>query len=142
MNNKAETVLEVAKDKSDSDISIVQAVHIRAMDFQPFAFRINDDALPELVRDYAFEGKNGKPKYYDYSELKEEQHRQALEATFSETEVYGYGDLTESLRRGYATIGCKYGENKIVDLKSFLEKKGMIVKDHARKYRYNPNFHY
>ena len=140
LNNKAETVLEVAKDKLDSDISIVQAVHIRAMDFQPFAFRINDDALPELVRDYAFEEKKGNPKYYDYSELKEEQHRQALEATFSETEVYGYGDLTEALRRGYATIGCKYGENKIVDLKSFLEKKGMIVKDHARKYRYNPNF--
>jgi len=142
LNNKAETVLEVAKDKIDNDISTVKAVHIRAMDFQPFAFRINDDALPELVKDYAFEKKSSKSKYYNYSELKEEQHRQALEATFSEKESYGYGEFTEALRRGYATIGCKYGENKIGDLKMFLEKNGMIVKDLARKYLYNPNFHY
>ena len=48
LNNKAETVLLVEKDKSNGDISNVSAMHIRAMDFEPFAFRINDNALPEL----------------------------------------------------------------------------------------------
>ena len=42
LNNKAETVLLVEKDKSNGDISNVSAMHIRAMDFEPFAFRIND----------------------------------------------------------------------------------------------------
>jgi hypothetical protein len=55
LNNKAETVLEVAKDKFDNNVSIVQAIHIRAMEFQPFAFRINEDALPELVEGYSFD---------------------------------------------------------------------------------------
>lgn len=142
LNNKAETVLEVAKDKFDNNISTVQAIHIRAMDFQPFAFRINDDALPELVGDYTFDKKKSESQYFNYSELKEEQHRQALEATFSETESYGYNDLVEALRRGYATIGCVYGENKIVKLKTFLENKRMIVKNSARKYNFNPQFNY
>ena len=38
-------------------------MHIRAMDFEPFAFRINDRALPELVENYApQERKAGRPQ--------------------------------------------------------------------------------
>ena len=57
LNNKAETVLLVEKDKSNGDISNVSAMHIRAMDFEPFAFRINDNALPELIEGYRPEAK-------------------------------------------------------------------------------------
>lgn len=52
LNNKAETVLQITKDDFDRDISFVAAMHIRDLDFEPFAFRINDDALPELVENY------------------------------------------------------------------------------------------
>ena len=86
LNNKAETVLEVAKDRLDGNISTVQAIHIRTMDFQPFAFRINEEALPELVDQYSFD-KNRTP-FFDYSELNSGQHKEALEATFSESEQY------------------------------------------------------
>ena len=142
LNNKAETVLEVAKDKLDSKISTVQAIHIRAMDFQPFAFRINDDALPELVDGFSFDKNKSESKYFDYSELKDEQHRQALEATFTESEQYGYSDLMKALKQGYTTIGCVYGENKLCKLKTFLENKRMIAKDATKKYRFNSDYHY
>ncbi len=63
LNNKAETVLLVEKDKSNGDISKVSAMHIRAMDFEPFAFRINERALPELMEDYQTEAKTpGRPQ--------------------------------------------------------------------------------
>jgi hypothetical protein len=142
LNNKAETVLEVAKDKMNSNISTVQAVHIRAMDFEPFAFRINEDALPELVGGYVFEKGKGNSETFDYSELKDEQHRQALEAIFSESGSYGYGDLMKALKRGYASIGCVYGDSKVGKLKTFLENKRMIVKDANRKYCFKPDYHY
>ena len=142
LNNKAETVLEVAKDKLNSNISVVQAIHIRAMDFQPFAFRINEDALPELVDEYSFNKGKGDADVFNYSELKDEQHRQALEATFSESKSYGYGDLIKALKRGYASIGCVYGDSKVGKLKTFLENKRMIVKDAARKYNYYSDYHY
>jgi len=142
LNNKAETVLEVAKDKNDSDISTVKAVHIRAMDFEPFAFRINDDALPELASDYMFSITKSKSKHFDYFELTEEQHKEALTATFAEIELIGYDDLVKALRQGYAAIGCVYGKSKIEKLKVFLENKGLIRKDANRKYSFHPTTYY
>jgi hypothetical protein len=129
LNNKAETVLEVAKDRFDGSISTVQAVHIRAMEFQPFAFRINDDALPELVDEYRFDKNKSESRCFDYSELRDEQHREALEETFSEAQQYGYSELIKALKCGYAAIGCAYGENKLVKMKTFLENRRMIVKE-------------
>jgi hypothetical protein len=142
LNNKAETVLEIAKDKFDGSISTVQAAHIRAMDFQPFAFRINDDALPELVEEYSFDKNKGESQNFDYSELNNEQHRQALQAAFSESQQYGYSDLMKAIKRGYATIGYVFGENKLVKLKTFLENKRMIVKDTTKKYKFNAEYHF
>ena len=55
LNNKAETMLRIEKDKSDSNISKVEAVHIRTMDFKPFAFRIIEQALSEIVESYVVE---------------------------------------------------------------------------------------
>jgi bacterioferritin (cytochrome b1) len=142
LNNKAETVLEVTKDKTDSSISTVQAIHIRAMDFEPFAFRINDQALPELVSGYQFNSDKASNKCFDYNELTEEQHRKALQVAFSDVERMGYKELMEALRKGYDFIGHTYGDNKLVKLKTFLENKRMIVKDDTRKYSYHPDFHY
>ncbi|KAA6325472.1 hypothetical protein EZS27_025322, partial [termite gut metagenome] len=142
LNNKSEAVLEIARDKLDSTVSIVQAIHIRAMDFQPFAFRINEDALPELVEGYSVDRGKGESKFYEYFELKNEQHRQALKAAFVDSAQYGYSDLIKALKEGYATIGCNYGENKLGKLKTFLENKRMIVKDFTKKYGFNPDYHY
>jgi hypothetical protein len=93
------------------------------MDFKPFAFRLNENALSELVGGYVFEKEKRDPETFDYSELKDEQHRQALEAIFSESGSYGYGDPTKALKRGYTSIGCVYGDSKVGKLKTFLENK-------------------
>ena len=63
LNNKAESIMQVEVNKEDKSISIVEAVHIRDKEFEPFAFRINEEALPELVESYApKEKKVGRPK--------------------------------------------------------------------------------
>ena len=54
LNNKAETVLQITKSTQDGNISEVKAMHIRDREFDPFAFRINDSALPEAVDGYVF----------------------------------------------------------------------------------------
>lgn len=58
LSNKAETVLQVEKDSKNPDISTVKTAHIRAVDFEPFAFRINEEALPELLDGYQFNDKD------------------------------------------------------------------------------------
>ncbi|MFR9641470.1 MAG: AAA family ATPase [Rikenellaceae bacterium] len=139
LNNKAETILQVVKDSTDSDISVVSSVHIRAMEFEKFAFQINGLGLPELVENYELTASS--VRGFKYNELTEQQHRTALQATFNSREEYGYNDLIEALREGYGSIGYSYGRNKMTELKTFLVNKRMIVKS-GKCYRYNPEFHY
>jgi len=55
LNNKAESVLLIAKDNVDADRSIVSPAIIRSKAFHPFAFRLSEDegiCLPKLDVDY------------------------------------------------------------------------------------------
>ena len=140
LNNKAETVLQITKDDFDRDISSVAAMHIRDRDFEPFAFRINADALPELVEDYRPQPTTA-AKSFDYAEVSEAKHREALELLFSEADKVSYSSLIGRLQSSYAAIGHSFGINKAKQLKVFLENKRMIVKE-DKFYRYNPEFHY
>lgn len=146
LNNKAETVLLVEKDSQCNDISCVRSVHIRAMDFEPFAFRINDEALPELIEEYVVGTKGaGKPKrtkFDPYTDIPEPHHRIALEAAFSKKPSYGYKELTEVLQETYGLVSVQLSNNKAVALISMLKCKRMIVQDASKKYIYNPDFVY
>ena len=140
LNNKAETVLQITKDDFDRAISFVAAMHIRDLDFEPFAFRINDDALPELVENYQ-PRQSGAAKSFDYAEVCEAKHREALQHLFSEADRVSYSSLIGKLQNSYAAIGHSFGINKAKQLKVFLENKRMILKE-EKFYRYNPDFHY
>ena len=146
LNNKAETVLLVEKDKGDADTSRVSAMHIRAMDFEPFAFRINDRALPELVENYApQERKAGRPQqepFDAYRHITEQQHRIALEAAFALKSEYGYKELEDALINAYAAVGVRLNHHKAVSLITTLRNKRMIVQENGRKYTFMPDFHY
>ncbi|WP_300770862.1 AAA family ATPase [uncultured Bacteroides sp.] len=140
LNNKAETVLQITKSTQDGNISEVKAMHIRDRDFEPFAFRINDSALPEVVDGYVFQQPK-QEKSFPLTELTEQQHRTALENGFGKHTVQGYSNVIQALKQGYASIGYERGRNVLVALNTFLVNKRMIVKE-GKGYRYNPDFHY
>ena len=146
LSNKAETVLQVEKDSKNPDISTVKAAHIRAVDFEPFAFQINEDALPELLEDYQFkdkdETKGNREKFDPYKDITERQHRIALEAAFTLKDEYGYKELAGVLRDAYASVGVILGGNRVTDLITLLKNKRMIVQENGRKYTFMPDFHY
>ena len=139
LSNKAETVLQVEKDSKNPDISTVKTAHIRAVDFEPFAFRINEEALPELLEDYQFkdkdETKGNREKFDPYKDITERQHRIALEAAFTLKDEYGYQELAEALQEAYASVGATLGGNKVVKLITVLKSKRMIVQENGRKYK-------
>lgn len=145
LNNKAETVMQVEKDKTDTNISVVEAVHIRSMDFSPFAFRINDEALPELVSDYTPSvGKVGRPAkepFDPYLEISEGTHRVALDMAFVNGHIDNYKNLIKALQDCYGKAGVKLNYNKAVALATFLRNKRMVVLE-DRAYTYLPDFHY
>lgn len=140
LNNKAETILQVTKDEFDKNISSVTAMCIRDIDFEPLAFRINADSLPELVEDYRSK-QSGAAKSFDYQEVPEEKHREALESLFANGETFTYALLIPKLKNAYSVLGYSFGTNKAKLLKIFLTNKRMFLKE-GKVYRYNPDFHY
>jgi hypothetical protein len=138
LNNKAETVLQITKDDMDKDMSSVASMYIRDIDFEPFAFRINEDGLPELVDDYVPK-QSGTSKGFDYGDVPEAKHREALECLFAASDTITYKNLISQIRDAYSKMGYSFGFNKAKELKVFLENKRMIVKEN-KVYRFNADF--
>ena len=145
LNNKAETVMQVEVDKMDRTVSVVEAIHIRDREFEPFAFRINDEVLPELLDSYQPQekkiGRPAKEPFDPYKEISESVHRAALEAAFTNVCITSYDDYLERLKEGYALQDIKLGHNKAVKVATFLSNKRMVIKE-GKEYKINPDSHY
>ncbi|MDR1919023.1 MAG: AAA family ATPase [Tannerellaceae bacterium] len=134
LNNKAECVLCVTKDETDGDVSRVSAMHIRDIEFEPFAFRINEEALPCLVDGYSPKRK-AQPRGCSFDTLTEAEHARALAAAFEGREIRGHETLIEALQKGYASVGFERGRNITLDLKKYLMNRQVIS-------RQGKEFHY
>lgn len=145
LNNKAETIMQVEADREDKTISVVEAIHIRDRDFEPFVFRINSEVLPELLLTYApKEPKLGRPTkepFDPYKEISEAVHNAALDAAFAGGPIGGYNDYLERLKEGYGMQGVKLGHNKAVKVATFFSNKRMVIKE-GKHYQLNLERHY
>ncbi len=145
LNNKAETIMQVEVDKEDKNISMVEAVHIRDREFEPFAFRINEEVLPEPVEFYLpKEKKVGRPikePFDPYREIPESVHRAALDAAFANGNIGSYDEYLERLKEGYGLQNVKLGHNKAVKVATFVSNKRMVIKK-GKEYAFNPEYHY
>ena len=145
LNNKAETVMQIEPDKDDKSISVVGVIHSRDREFEPFAFQVNDDSLPEPVESYQPQKRQPerppKEPFDPYREIPEDSHRSALNAAFEDGNISGYNGYLEKLKDGYGRLGIKLGYNKTVELAKFLCNKRMVVKE-GKEYKFNRDFHY
>ncbi|MBR5661223.1 MAG: AAA family ATPase [Bacteroidales bacterium] len=146
LNHKAETILQVRVNEGDMSISEVRPSYIRDRDFAPFAFRINDSELPEIVDGVDFR-KAKKNEPVDYRMLSEETHRKALDMAFDVNEERPVSDpitYTPLLNRmidAYAEAGYSRQLGVHKNLLKYLTEKGIIMhKDRA--YVYNRNIQY
>lgn len=149
INNKSETVLRVEKDKDDESISTVEAVYIRDIAFPSFAFQINSEALPELLKDYVPQQSSKSNEAWDpYHDISEETHRSALDSAFPNSgTLLRHGELMDALRDAYSDEGIELSDYKLKILITFLKNKRMIEQvDKGKKkgnpYRYLPDFYY
>ena len=140
LNNKAETVLQITKDNTIPERSIVAPSIIRSKPFEKFAFRLkeveDDICIPQI--DLSYSDNERKSHRFSYQELSDNEHRNALNQVFSSSEVLPYGELIVILKEVYAEIvGQSYGQTKIKELLLFLLNKGILVKEERGKYRLN-----
>jgi hypothetical protein len=131
LNNKAETVLKVIKNTENPAISEVRPMITRDQEFESFAFRINEQGLPELAAEFGV----AVDERISVENITLAQHKSALDATFAVAETLAYGALLSALQREYATIGYKRARTSIVSLAKLLVNVGVIVR-HNRLYSY------
>jgi hypothetical protein len=135
LTNKAETVLQVTKGAYDPDVSEVKAIHVRDKDFPPFAFRINDDSLPELVEHYSFTPRERKTSKLSITDTT---HAHVLGKVFENGPIVSYKVLIESLQLAYADVGYKRGRNSCIEINKYLMERGVIEK-RIDGYNFNPD---
>ena len=142
LNNKAETALQITKDNTMPERSIVTPSIIRSKPFEKFAFRLKEVedniCIPQI--DFSYSDNERKSHHFSYQELSTNEHRKALEPVFSTNEVLTYSKLIVALKEAYAkVVGQSYGQTKLKELLQFLLNKGIVVKEERGKYRLNHN---
>ena len=143
LNNKAETVLQITKDNTLPDRSIVAPAIIRSKPFNKFAFRLkeveDEVCVPEI--DTSYTDADCKPHRPSYQDLSDTEHRKALTQAFSLREILPYGELIVALKKAYAeVVGQAYGQTKLKELLLFLLNKGLLIKEERGKYRLNKDY--
>jgi hypothetical protein len=110
--NKAETVISVAKDYQRPAISIVSAEYCRGKEFEPFAFEINEQGLPQLVEGWtATPQKKEKKSVLKPELLPVELHKSVLAIVFAEDTQLGYEALYRRIKSTMEKFGHSIGDN-------------------------------
>ncbi len=121
-------------------------MHIRAMDFEPFAFRINDNALPELIEGYRPESeetrKTGRGKVRPLQTYYRTTAPHSTGSGFRTERGIRLQGSGNRLIKSYMSVGVKLNHQKAVSLITMLRNKRMIVQENGSKYTFKPDFHY
>lgn len=136
LENKAETVLIISKNKQDTSISEVKPMHTRDKEFTSFAFHIDDNSLPVL--EVGFHVTVVKQKDKPLTSLDDDIHQTILSKLFDEHTPIKYEEMVNLLSDGYAAEGYKRGKNGVKDLLKQLTNKSIITRNESG-YHYNPD---
>ena len=98
--NKSETVISVTKSDTDKEISIVNAEACRNIDFEPFAFEINEDGIPIVADNFEMRTATKKDKF-DATDLEDFKKYKLLTEVFSKGESFSYSKLVEQIVIAY-----------------------------------------
>lgn len=134
LSNKAETVLVISKSNTVANVSEVRPLNIRDKEFKPFAFRINQDGLPEDANGYDIDATQTRPVKIKSTDITDEQHKEALTVAFGNSIISGYENTITMLAKGYATIGFTRGRTVMSKLLTYLLRNRYIVKCGSNDY--------
>jgi hypothetical protein len=137
LENKAETVLVISKNKQTPDISEVRPMHMRDKEFSSFAFHIDENAMPVLEDGYHVTVV--KKKEEPLTSLPDETHKEILEKLFEEKQPASYKELVAEMGNYYAAAGYKRGINGVKNLLQILTNKNIITRS-QNGYDFHPDY--
>jgi len=128
LQNKSETCISVTVTKEDKNVSLVEAETTRDKDFLPFAFRIKESGLPEVMQDFAVaEEKTGKKKGFDPYNNPPETHAMILKKIFKGGKQFSRMELVSEIKTAWAAFDQFFGDNKAQEVIAYYSQKGLII---------------
>ena len=135
LENKAETVLVISKNKQDANISEVRPMHMRDKEFSSFAFHIDSNSLPVL--DPGYHVTVVKPKDKPLTSLTNDIHLMVLKQLFDGTKAVRYQELVDIMSKAYAKEGYQRGINGVKELLKLL-KENDVITHNENGYTFHP----
>lgn len=140
LGNKSESLINVkVSDKNDA-VSIIDAEATRNMPFDPLAFFIDENGLPQETEMPA-----AKPNSRDVtpSGIPDSVHENALKVIFHTIKEYSARQLHEAVANAISELGVKIGASKARSFVTYYEQKGFIKntsqKIDRKRYVLNPD---
>lgn len=138
LTNKAETVIAVEIDSTNTEVSIAKPSSCRNKPFQPFAFEIDEYGLPVIIHDYEIPSKSSKKKSIDLLSFSKKENIEILTLAFSYKSKLMYTELTQRVKNAIEVLkSCKKGtgNNKIKEYISYLKEQNMLTQEgHGKPY--------
>ena len=123
--NKAETTISVTKDKA-AGFSVVEAEYTRSLEFEPFAFFIDENGLPQIIDDW--QDSTNEPKKADHvpTNYDETWHRDVIQDAIKIETKPTYNRLVQALKVVFQEKGLAIGDNKVINFLTYYKKEGLI----------------
>lgn len=132
LKNKSEIIVNVTKDK-ESGIYTIEPEDCRDREFEPIAFKIDDDGIPYLVDSYLpLKEVDGKRQKLNANNIPDEQHRQILAEIFQKAKRPKYSELQTQIKLSFQVFGISFGDNRAVEFMTYYKNKGWITENEDR----------
>jgi hypothetical protein len=131
--NKAESVLSIAKDQNNTELSVVTPEYFRDKEFLQFAFSINENGLPAITDEWVNEtAKDGKKKALSPNNFPDESYRAILKEVFKNIKRPKYNELLTQLILQLGTYGITMGRSKAIEFLTHIKNKGWVKENDGR----------
>lgn len=126
LTKKAETVVEVSRDKKFKNISLVKPTECRGMEFADLAFSMDDKGMPEIIS-YSNENESGPRKRSIFpSDYLTETHMKALKIIFEKESKITSTAFHSAIIAAYENLGIKFGESKARNFVEYVKQAGLV----------------
>lgn len=142
--NKAETVISITKDTQNKDVSIVESEYSRDIDFEPFAFEINEFSLPQIQTDW-IKSKGEKKKSIIPDTINLDKHRSVLATVFCSSDKLSYANFCIEIKTAFAGLEIEFGDNKAKQFATYYKQNKFVIcegKGNKTMYKLTPAINY
>lgn len=141
--NKAETTVSITRETDNKEVSRVVAEYTRDKEFDPFAFMVNDDGLPEIVEGWKKKDENKRrSEKVSPGELDDYKHFEILHFVSSKVKDKQprHSEIINQIKLGFQdATGRTIGDNKAKEYLTFYQNENAIVKHGKER---SPNTYY